>query len=162
MRVLEFDHLEVKRGNVTDLMRAGASIRALEQELRKCAVVCVNCHRVRTAMRGGSWRLDPASLDLAPHLAPGERRNMTYVRDLLMRSACVDCRDSRLVVLDFDHIGAKTSNVTELARRGCSLRRLQAELSCCEVRCANCHRRRTVSSAGLHNSRKQDEAEDAA
>ena len=144
VQVLEFDHLDSKRGNVTDLKRAGTSVRALQQELRNCEVVCVNCHRLRTAARGSSWRLDPASVDLDALLTPGERRNMTYLRDLLMRSACVDCADSRLVVLDFDHIGAKTSNVIELARRGCSLRRLQAEISHCEIRCANCHRRRTV------------------
>jgi hypothetical protein len=159
--VLEFDHLDVKRGNVTDLMRAGASIRALDQELSKCAVVCVNCHRIRTATRGGSWRMEPASLEQAPQLTPGERRNMSYARDLLMSSRCVDCRDARLVVLDFDHVGAKSSNVTELARRGCSLRRLQAEIAHCEVRCANCHRRRTLGSARLH-SPAQDEGEAAA
>jgi L-lysine 2,3-aminomutase len=47
-------------------------------------------------------------------------------------------------VLDFDHVGAKTGCVVELARRGYSLRRLEKEVSQCEIRCANCHRRRHV------------------
>lgn len=43
-----------------------------------------------------------------------------------------------------NRVGMKVANVTDLARRGCSLRRLEAEVSQCEVRCANCHRRRTL------------------
>jgi hypothetical protein len=146
--VLEFHHLTEKRGNVADMVNAGFSVRALERELGKCIVVCVNCHRLKTAASGTSWRLDPESFDRSPHLTPGERRNVTYVRELLMQSRCVDCGDSRLVVLDFDHVGLKTANVTELARRGCSLRRLEAEVSQCEIRCANCHRRRTLGLQG--------------
>ena len=146
-RVLEFDHLLQKRANVTDMMRAGASLIRLEQEFADCAVVCVNCHRVRTTTRGRSWRSDPASLDTDARLSRGERRNMAYLREVLMQSRCVDCGDSRLVVLDFDHVGAKTANVTELARRGFRLDRLGAEIAKCEIRCANCHRRRTFARA---------------
>lgn len=71
---------------------------------------------------------------------------MMFVRELLLASHCVDCGDSRLIVLDFDHVGPKAGNVTDLARRGCSVRRLEAETAQCEVRCANCHRRRTLGS----------------
>jgi hypothetical protein len=39
--------------------------------------------------------------------------------------------------------------VTDLARRGLSLQRLEAEVAQCVVRCANCHRRRTVGSSRL-------------
>jgi len=145
--LLEFHHLQHKRGNVSDLVLAGASVRALERELEKCTVLCANCHRVRTASSRGSWRLDPEGVERASRLTPGESRNMAYVRDVLMGSRCVDCGDSRLVVLDFDHVGSKAANVTELARSGCRLQRLKDEVSRCEVRCANCHRRRTLGSA---------------
>jgi hypothetical protein len=37
--------------------------------------------------------------------------------------------------------------VIELARRGCRLQRLEAEVAQCEIRCANCHRRRTLASS---------------
>lgn len=141
--VLEFHHLYDKRGNVADLVLTGSSVRALERELENCVVVCANCHRVRTAASDGSWRVDPESLERSAHLTPGERRNMVYLRELLMHSRCVDCGDARLVVLEFDHVGTKVGNVTELARGGCSLGRLKGEIAQCEVRCANCHRRRT-------------------
>lgn len=142
-RVLEFDHLADKRANPADMVRAGASTQSIQRELSKCAVVCVNCHRIRTAMREGSWRLEPSVIDHDPRLTPGERRNMRYVREFLMRARCVDCGDPRLAVLEFDHVGSKAGNVTELARRGLGLERLVDEISQCEIRCANCHRRRT-------------------
>jgi hypothetical protein len=142
--VLEFDHLRGKTGHMATLVNEGASPRRLERELANCDVVCVNCHRVRTAARGGSWRLNPERLETDPHRVTGERRNMIYVRDFLMRSCCVDCGERRLILLEFDHVGTKRAAVTALARRGCSLERLQQEISHCQVRCGNCHRRRTL------------------
>lgn len=154
--VLEFDHLGEKRADVATLIRAGASLRRVRSELAGCDVVCVNCHRVRTAERGGSWRLLPVCLDNQPSLTRGERRNMTYLRELLTHSHCVDCGDQRLIVLEFDHIGAKQGTVTELGRRGCSLERLKAEISQCEIRCGNCHRRRTLQRLGARAKSKEE------
>jgi hypothetical protein len=143
-RVLEFHHLREKRGNLADLVRRGSSVRALQREVARCTVLCGNCHRMRTAASRGSWRLAPEGLDSKAGLTRGERRNMAYLRDVLAKSRCADCGDSRLLVLEFDHVGTKDANVTDLARRGCALRRLEAEVARCEVRCVNCHRRRTT------------------
>jgi hypothetical protein len=85
--VLEFHHRDEKNGNVADMVLDGASIGLLQGELEGCRVVCVNCHRVRTAASKESWRLDPAGLETFSHLAPGERRNLLYIRDLLRGSA---------------------------------------------------------------------------
>lgn len=142
--VLEFDHLHSKGGDMTTFVGDGSSPRRLLREAAKCEIVCASCHRVRTAARGGSWRSAPERLESNSHLVAGERRNMVYVRDLLLRSYCIDCGERRLVVLDFDHVGTKTGLVIELARRGCGLRRLVDEIAQCEIRCANCHRRRTL------------------
>jgi hypothetical protein len=99
--VLEFHHLQEKKGNVADMVRAGSSIRLLRRELGNCRVLCANCHRTRTAESRGSWRLEPVTLDSCCHLSLGERRNLVYIRDLLLASQCVECGDSRLVVLEF-------------------------------------------------------------
>jgi hypothetical protein len=146
--VLEFHHLGTKRDNIADLVRRGCSVRSLDRELAGCVVLCANCHRLTTAKSKGSWRLAPESLDEDFRLTPAERRNLRYLRDRLMRSMCVDCGDPRLVVLEFDHVDKKDANVTELARRGCAIWRLEAEVARCEVRCVNCHRRRTATVAG--------------
>jgi hypothetical protein len=128
---------------VSFLAGGGLSAKALLREISVCEVVCVNCHRRRTGKRGGSWRLDPASLEQSTYLLRGEARNLAFVRDTLLRSCCVDCGLSDLVVLEFDHVVNKHANVTQLARRGCSLDCLKREIAKCEIRCANCHRRRT-------------------
>jgi hypothetical protein len=54
--VLEFDHLRDKVDNVSTLVRRLSSWSAIEEEIAKCEVVCANCHRIRTAQRGGTYR----------------------------------------------------------------------------------------------------------
>ena len=144
--VLEFDHLRDKRAAVSALRVAATGCRAIADEIRKCEVVCANCHRRRTARRTGWWRLDPDS-EPPPSLSRCEVRNARHMFAVLRASGCVDCGEADLVVLDFDHIGPKRANVTHLAYQGCSLRRLDEEISACEPRCANCHRRRTKRAA---------------
>ena len=68
---------------------------------------------------------------------------MRLIRDLLSSAKCADCGLRDLLVLEFDHVGPKTANVIALARRGCGLAALEKEIDQCEIRCANCHRRRT-------------------
>lgn len=54
--VLEFDHLRDKLFNISDGIRGNHSLQALLDEMAKCEVVCANCHRRRTAIRGGFIR----------------------------------------------------------------------------------------------------------
>lgn len=141
--VLEFDHVGPKRGNISWLALDGLSVRALRAEIEVCEVVCVNCHRRRTLKRAGSWRLNPDDLKRHIGRTPGEARNMAHMRDTMVRSGCVDCGVDDLLILEFDHVKGKTASVPILGRGGCSLERLREEIARCEVRCANCHRRRT-------------------
>ena len=53
--VLEFDHLGDKLFNVSAGIRDRSWPSALD-EIDKCEVVCANCHRRRTALRGGFVR----------------------------------------------------------------------------------------------------------
>jgi hypothetical protein len=56
---------------------------------------------------------------------------------------CADCgRTFPTYVMDFDHIGPKTAEVSSMVRT-LSTERLLAEVRKCEVVCANCHRVRT-------------------
>ena len=54
-------------------------------------------------------------------------------------------------MLDFDHIGAKRANVPKLALRS-SLATRRSEIECCVIRCANCHRLRTLNERGSWRS----------
>lgn len=55
--VLELDHLRDKLANVSSLIQNG-ELRRIHEEIEKCDVVCANCHRRRTALRGNWYRLD--------------------------------------------------------------------------------------------------------
>lgn len=57
-RVLEFDHRdpEEKVFNVANMMRAW-SWKNILREIEKCEVVCANCHRIRTYITFGRWRI---------------------------------------------------------------------------------------------------------
>ena len=63
---------------------------------------------------------------------------------------CVDCGESDPIILEFDHTDPKQKkfNIGDAAKRGFALQTVLDEIAKCEVRCANCHRRKTYRSAG--------------
>lgn len=72
-----------------------------------------------------------------------------FVLQHLLSHPCVYCGESDPVVLQFDHVnGKKEFNISEAVRKRCSLETLCLEMDKCEVRCANCHVRRTAVSRG--------------
>jgi hypothetical protein len=142
--VLEFDHVRGKHANVGKLAQDGVKPARLDEEIALCDVVCVCCHRRRTAARR-----EPAG---SPR--PGRLRNARYVRSVLEDSSCADCGETDPSVLDFDHVGTKTDNITNLVMHEASLERLVVEIANCVVRCANCHRRRTSEIGGHFRSRQ--------
>jgi len=75
--------------------------------------------------------------------------NRPKIREYLRAHPCVDCRETNIVVLDFDHRDpkAKAHNVVVLAMHK-PWTRVLAEIAKCDVRCANCHRRRTARQFG--------------
>ena len=67
-----------------------------------------------------------------------------YIWDFLKANPCVDCGETDPVVLDFDHQISKISNVSDFIKNRHSLKVIQKEIKKCEVRCANCHRKKTA------------------
>lgn len=70
-------------------------------------------------------------------------RKRSWIAAYLSQHPCVDCGESDLIVLEFDHLCDKTDNISRLIQDGAQVR-LEAEIQKCEVVCANCHRRRTA------------------
>ncbi len=67
-----------------------------------------------------------------------------FILDFLLKHPCVDCGENNPVVLDFDHRDDKIASVSDFVKKRSSLKIIQKEISKCEVRCANCHRRKTA------------------
>jgi hypothetical protein len=66
------------------------------------------------------------------------------LHNYLLAHPCVDCGETNVATLDFDHVdpSAKTKAIGTMVGNRTWLA-IQLEMSKCEVRCANCHRRRT-------------------
>lgn len=67
------------------------------------------------------------------------------------------------MVLEFDHVrGVKKGDVSLMARQGLALKTIDAEIAKCDVRCANCHRRRTAITQGWYSLVRSIAAAEAA
>ena len=69
-----------------------------------------------------------------------------WVREYLASNPCVDCGEADPLVLEFDHRdpASKMGNIADIiCRAGWGKKRLQVEIEKCDVRCCNCHRKRT-------------------
>jgi len=97
--------------------------RVLE-EISKCDVVCVRCHRLRTWKPGSPW-------------IDNRRKLIIELKDV----PCADCQGRfHYCQMDFDHVrGVKLGQVIQMKSRATILE----EAAKCEVVCANCHRERT-------------------
>jgi len=55
-RVLEFHHLEGKDKAISELVAGGYSIDRIQEEIKKCSILCANCHRRLTVDERGWYR----------------------------------------------------------------------------------------------------------
>lgn len=126
---LDLHHLTpcFKHANVSRLVNSLASPSQIEDELKKCLVLCANCHRT-THDRVGKH--------------PNPQR--TKIGAIKMRSRCaVCCLAPCPAALDLHHLEplGKSASVSVLASRKCGWSLVVEELKKCVVLCANCHRK---------------------
>lgn len=66
-----------------------------------------------------------------------------FIKNYLSKNPCIDCGEKDPLVLEFDHVrGRKKGGISDLKRYSSKI--LLKEIAKCEVRCANCHRRKTL------------------
>ena len=80
-----------------------------------------------------------------------KNRNRLHLYNYLKDKSCVDCGETDPVVLDFDHIKDKKYNISYLIALGYSISKIDEEINKCEIRCANCHRRKTSKQLGWYD-----------
>lgn len=127
--------------------KCGASKDLTEFNYKKAklnlkASVCKNCSREAVRKHYQKNR--------SYYLEKARSRNKTlrelhqeFLFDFLSKHPCVDCGEKDPVVLEFDHLRDKKNDVSEMVKLRYSRKRLTEEIEKCEVRCANCHRRKT-------------------
>lgn len=93
-------------------------------------------------------------------LYAAQKRHRIRVREkllaLLSTKKCVDCGESDPIVLDFDHVvpSVKFKKASQMLSGHYSWGSVLAETEKCEVRCANCHRRKTYIQLGCFGKTK--------
>lgn len=93
-----------------------------------------------------------------PHKSPDQRRlwrlkhsamlrakARAFVKSYLFNHPCVDCGEIDVRVLEFDHVdpATKVHAISYMVSKGMKPEKIADEIEKCEVRCCNCHRRRT-------------------
>lgn len=72
-----------------------------------------------------------------------------WLAEYLKSHPCVDCGNTDILVLEFDHVNDdKEADVSWLIHGTTVLWKVQAEVAKCEVRCVNCHREITRKRRG--------------
>lgn len=69
----------------------------------------------------------------------------------LSECCCIDCGENDPLVLEFDHIkGEKIMSISNMISRAFRWEVIYKEIEKCAVRCANCHRRKTLKESGSY------------
>lgn len=96
------------------------------------------------------YRKRPENVErLREQVAAGKKRSvarsLAYLKEVKEAVPCLDCGLSYPhYVMDFDHVrGEKEGSLSDMARQGCGLAKIDQEIAKCEIVCSNCHRART-------------------
>lgn len=81
--------------------------------------------------------------------------NRIRIINYLIEHGCIDCGEKDPIVLEFDHQRDKKFTISK--RIGNAWNGLKLEIDKCEVRCANCHRRKTAKSRKWYSYIAYDE-----
>jgi len=109
--------------------------------------ICPRCGEERDAERdfskGQTWCKSCRAEDARTRRANDENKRRLYA--YLSSHPRVDCGETDIRCLEFDHVHSnKAYNIATLIKNAASWSKIEAEIAKCEVRCANCHRLKTL------------------
>lgn len=137
--------------------------------------ICTSCGQERDAEQDFNWKYKDRSMrntrckycqslvskrhyqnNKQSYLDRARIREIQVIEDNQRRLAhylschpCIDCSQTDVRVLEFDHVrGKKSGNISRMLGLGFSWPTIEAEIAKCEVRCANCHRIRESKKGG--------------
>lgn len=113
------------------------ALGALNAYCRKCHATYRHAHYLKNKPD----YIRRAIAQVKSHREENRRNVLLY----LAMHPCIDCGAANPVVLEFDHRDRRTK-LTEVSRMITNKRwlRVLAEIEKCDVRCINCHRRKTA------------------
>jgi hypothetical protein len=128
---MEFDHLKDKEFKISH--NGYKSLEVLQNEVSKCDVVCILCHRERTHSR----------YVYSDSKSGRSKRTLAEKVNEFKNGPCAIClKTYKPWQMDFDHLDPndKYDKISNLVRRRCSLDKIKSEIFKCRLLCALCHR----------------------
>lgn len=129
---------------------SGFPFRSLRRQTRQW--ICLACQREYT----NGWyarNRETHAINVRTRERAERAKAIALARAYLEAHPCVDCGEVDSRVLEFDHLRDKRAEISRLVRTGRPWGVIQREIDKCEVRCANCHRRRTARQFGYYRLR---------
>ena len=126
------------------------------RECTSCAKLKKDTEFVKAQKRGRTYRSHQCKACRTVETGEGRIRRRRVLRkritEYLVAHPCVDCGEADPLVLEFDHRAQHTKEATiaKLVAQAYTWDRVEEEIAKCDVRCANCHRRRTHKQLGWH------------
>ena len=158
--VLQFDHY---KGDKIAEVHSMQSIKKIDEEIKKCQLLCSICHHIKTAQE--HKHKDFTNKNMTNKLNNIER-NYEYVDYIKLKiGSCQMCKRNinseikeEFCAYHFDHIDEnnKTANVSFLCKQGYSIDTIDKELAKCQLLCANCHMIRTIKQFNYYNYTNKD------
>lgn len=148
---LDFHHRDRLTKDLAGMSAAavrGWSINRLLLELKKCDLICANCHRKE---HGRDWYKGLAMVTpgRGPNLVRRYNETRAWLKSYKESFGPCPCGEADLRCLDFHHRDPKikTCQAFECVDRGWSIARIMTEIAKCDLICANCHRKEHASVA---------------
>ena len=93
-----------------------------------------------------AWDPYQQRLARARSKATRKAKAKAWVRAYLLAHPCVDCSETDPKVLEFDHRdpALKRHTIARMVADGLGVKNIEQEVAKCDVRCCNCHRRRSL------------------
>ena len=110
--------------------------------------ICLSCQR--EVSRAWYLRQSPNAKRVGGYGRKMREKLVARIDSYLEEHPCVDCGESNLIVLDFDHLRDKTDDVANMVAAGRPWSEIESEIAKCQVCCANCHARRTARRIGAY------------
>lgn len=132
-----------------DLPESSFNPSTLNKSWRRCRA-CLRAYHKQW------YRASPVRKEqLIEHNRRRKEAAAKYAVEYLLDHPCIDCGETDPVVLDFDHRDPQTKRleVGAMINHSHSLATVMTEIEKCDVRCANCHRRRTATQFGFYRLR---------
>lgn len=132
---------------ICTLCKQEKSIENFGRKLNKHQTRCKDCFNLYTRahyQKNKDYYKEKADR----HSSNYRLRNLQHIIDYLKEHPCIDCGETDPIVLEFDHRDNKLCAVSSLTEA--NFEKLKLEIAKCDVRCANCHRKKTAIQLGWY------------